>query len=80
LEVRSEFANRAANFHLSSQDMSIVSGDAYPIGNVKVEGKLTEVSAAGVGKVPFSASGDTNFVVNASRKTQDDIKIEAITF
>ncbi|MBR0958369.1 hypothetical protein [Bradyrhizobium japonicum] len=66
----------AASLRLTSQNMAVVDDDKYPIGKLKVEGNISEVTANGIGRV-ILAAGQTQFTIEASRKSKDDLKIDS---
>ena len=64
-----------ATLHLSSQDFSVVPGDAFPVGKVKFDGQISEITAGGIGRIAL-ANGQTTISIDASRKAKDDLKID----
>lgn len=61
---------------LSSQDLSIQNGDSFPVGNIRLEGTVSEINAGGIGRVPF-ATATTSITLDASRRLKDDLKIDS---
>jgi hypothetical protein len=64
-----------ATVKLTSQDMTLQAGDPSPTGKLNFDGKITDLTAGGVGRFPL-ATGSASISLTASRNLHDDLKID----